>query len=136
MNSKAKTIDEVIEQLDAIIAESKKNNDPSGFFAYIYRRTTAQIKQAVIDGKFDDNARMEKFDVHFANKYLDAYSDYQNGLTVCSPWAIAFDAKKEKLTILQHGKGPAASLEFWCFTVGSGRRGKTTENCNSGCNYW
>jgi hypothetical protein len=102
MANKTNTIDEVLEQLDGIIAESKRTNDPLGFFAYIYRRTTAQIKLAIIDKKFEDSARMEKFDVLFANKYLNAYSDYHNGLAVCGPWASAFDAKKEKITILQH----------------------------------
>jgi hypothetical protein len=102
METKARTIDEVLEQLDAIIADSVKNNDPFGFFAYIYRRTTAQIKLAIIDKKFEDNTRMEKFDVLFANKYLGAYRDFQNGRAVCGPWAAAFDVKKDKLTILQH----------------------------------
>lgn len=102
MNSKANTIDEVLDQLDAIIAESKKNNDPLGYFAYIYRRTTAQIKQAIIDKKFEDNARMEKFDVLFANKYLNAYHDFHNGLPVSKSWSAAFQAKKNTITILQH----------------------------------
>jgi hypothetical protein len=102
MDIKAKTIDEVLQQLDAIIAESVKNNDPLGFFAYIYRRTTAEIKKAIIDKKFEDNSRMEKFDVLFANKYLSAYHDFHNGLPVSRSWSTAFRAKKEKLTILQH----------------------------------
>lgn len=102
MNNQATTIDEVLDHLDAIIAISSANNDPLGYFAYIYRRTSAQIKQAILENKFEDNARMEKFDVHFANKYLDAYSDYHAGQPVCSPWKTAFDAGNEKLTILQH----------------------------------
>jgi hypothetical protein len=102
MNNQATTIDEVLDQLDAIIAVSKEKNDPLGYFAYIYRRTTAQVKLAILEGKFEDNARMEKFDVLFANKYLDAYRDFHNGNAVCSPWTVAFDVKKDKLTILQH----------------------------------
>jgi hypothetical protein len=98
----AKTIDEVLNRLDAIIEESGKNNDPLGYFAYIYRRTTAEIKKAISDKKFEDNERMEKFDVLFANKYLDAYRDFQKGIPVCSPWFIAFQARKERITILQH----------------------------------
>ncbi len=98
----AKTIDEVLEKLDVIIAESVKNNDHLGYFAYIYRRTTAQIKQAILEKKFEDNARMEKFDVLFANKYLEAYYNFHNGLPVCKSWAVSFQAKKERRTILQH----------------------------------
>jgi hypothetical protein len=98
----ADTIDEVIEQLDTIIADSLKNNDPMGYFAYIYRRTTAEIKRAILDKKFEDNARMEKFDVLFANKYLDAYRDFHSDKEVCGPWRAAFRAKNVKLTIIQH----------------------------------
>jgi len=102
MKIKAKTIDEVLEQLDAIIADAVKNNDHLGYFAYIYRRTTAQIKQAILEKKYEDNERMEKFDVLFANKYLEAYYNFHNGLPVCKSWAVAFEAKKERRTILQH----------------------------------
>jgi hypothetical protein len=102
MNNQAKTIDEVLEKLDVIIEESVKNNDRLGFFAYIYRRTTAQIKQAVLERKFEDNERMEKFDVLFANKYLDAYRDFQVGRPTTLSWTAAFQAKQERLTILQH----------------------------------
>jgi len=97
-----RTIDEVLDRLDEIIDSSSINNDPLGYFAYIYRRTTAQIKQAILERKFDDNERMEKFDVHFANKYLEAYRDYHSGKTISSPWATAFDIKNKDLTILQH----------------------------------
>ncbi|MCU0371020.1 MAG: DUF5995 family protein [Bacteroidales bacterium] len=100
--NKANTIEEVLEKLDIIIAESVKNNDQLGYFAYIYRRTTAQIKQAIIDKKFEDNERMEKFDVEFATKYLQAYRDFHEGRPVCRPWAVAFDIKITRLTVLQH----------------------------------
>lgn len=102
MNNQAKTIDEVLAKLDVIIAESVKNNDRLGFFAYIYRRTTAQIKQSILERKFEDNERMEKFDVLFANKYLEAYRDFHDGLPITRSWTAAFLAKQEKLTILQH----------------------------------
>jgi hypothetical protein len=102
MNNQANTIDEVLVKLDAIIAESVKNNDRLGFFAYIYRRTTAQIRQAILDRKFEDNERMEKFDVMFANKYLDAHYNFMYGRTVSQSWTAAFRARKERLTILQH----------------------------------
>jgi hypothetical protein len=102
MDIPAKTIDEVLKQLDAIIADSVKNNDPSGFFAYIYRRTTAEIKKSIVKGEFEDNDRMEKFDVLFANKYLEAYRDFHGSLSVCRPWAAAFRAKNDRQTIIQH----------------------------------
>jgi hypothetical protein len=99
---KAKTIGEVLDQLDAIIDDSARNNNPSGIFAYVYRRTTAQIDQAIQNKEFDDNEGMERFDVLFANKYLEAYHQYQAGVSCSGPWKVAFDACKEKHIALQH----------------------------------
>ena len=98
----AMTIDEVLERLDGIIAASLKDNDHLGFFAYIYRRTTYEIKKAILANKFEDNPRMEKFDVLFANKYLEVFDDFRAGRQVCRSWTVSFRAKKERMTILQH----------------------------------
>ncbi|MEI6900969.1 MAG: DUF5995 family protein, partial [Bacteroidota bacterium] len=85
-----------------IIAESIENNDHRGFFAYVYRRTTAQIKQAILDGRFEDNPRMEKMDVRFANKYIEAYWNYNDDRPITQSWLVSFEARKERLTIMQH----------------------------------
>ena len=98
----ANTIDEVLGQLDAVIAESTRENSPASIFAYVYRRTTAQIKQAIQDKEFNDNEGMEKFDVHFANKYLEAYYQFKENKPCSAPWAVAFETGPYKLTILQH----------------------------------
>ena len=102
VNPKANNIDEVLARLDTIIGDSYINNNPSGIFAYVYRRTTAQIKQAVQNKEFEDNDGMERFDVLFANKYLEAYDQYKNGTPCAAPWKVAFDACNEKHIILQH----------------------------------
>jgi hypothetical protein len=99
---KAKAIREVLDQLDAIIDDSARNNNPSAIFSYVYRRTTAQIEQAVQNKEFEDNEGMERFDVLFASKYLEAYHQYESGIPCSNPWKVAFDACKEKHIILQH----------------------------------
>lgn len=96
------TIQNVLEQLDAIIDESIANNSRIGLFAYIYRRTTFEIASEISLGNFKDNKRLEILDVEFANMYLDAYRDYKNDQQVSSVWAYAFDHADESLTILQH----------------------------------
>ena len=45
---------------------------------------------------------MHQFDVAFANRYIDAYQKYQNKQLIPAVWKVAFDAKDEPLTILQH----------------------------------
>lgn len=98
----AKTIDEVLAELDLIIDSTVAENNYLGIFAFVYRRTTAQIKQAIHDKLFEDNERMERLDVAFANLYLTAYQQYENGLGCSESWQTAFAAKNEKITIIQH----------------------------------
>jgi hypothetical protein len=98
----AKSIDEVLIELDLIIASTVAENNFLGIFAYVYRRTTAQIKQAILNNLFEDNARMELLDVTFANMYLTAYQSFVNNQDCSSSWATAFSAKNDKITIIQH----------------------------------
>jgi hypothetical protein len=102
MNFPATTIEEVLIKLDQIIEDSISKNSHLGIFAYIYRRTTARIKQAILENQFEDNARMEIMDVAFANLYLKAYYDFEQGRNLSDSWKKAFQAKDEKLTIIQH----------------------------------
>jgi hypothetical protein len=102
MSNLPMTIDEVIEKLDLIILESVNDNNYIGIFAYVYRRTTAQIKEAIIAGEFEDNARMELMDVKFANRYIDAYYHFKENGTISRSWLIPFQSGHEKLTIMQH----------------------------------
>ncbi|WP_262508218.1 DUF5995 family protein [Zobellia sp. OII3] len=92
----------MLRQLDVIIDTAIATNSRMGLFAYVYRRTTAQILKEVELGNFEDNDRMVKFDVEFANFYLDAYHAYSNGLEVSRSWDFVFKNAKEPLTILQH----------------------------------
>ena len=100
--SRATTIQEVLEQLDTIIEDSITDNSRLGLFAYVYRRTTAEIASEIDKGRFEDNPRMEKMDVAFANLYLDAYKAFKNNSSLSKSWAFAFNHAAEPLTILQH----------------------------------
>ncbi|MBL7813533.1 MAG: hypothetical protein JNL70_00915 [Saprospiraceae bacterium] len=99
----ASTIQEVITELDIIIAESLSKNNRLGLFAALYRQVTLRVSRGIADGQFNDNERMERLDVVFANRFLEAYKAYQTGQTLTSSWRIAFDAaKRPNLFILQH----------------------------------
>ena len=97
----ANTIDEVLSELDRIIEQTVTENNFLGIFAYVYRRTTAQIKVAIEEKQFEDNQRMEHLDVAFANMYLTAYQNYANKQSCSASWKEAFDAKNDTITILQ-----------------------------------
>ena len=97
------TIDQVLDVLDKIIQESEENNDPSGYFAALYRKVTKKVKQGIKNNFFDDGERMEELDVEFANRYIDAYYSYKNNKTISQSWREAFEVSTHYWPIvLQH----------------------------------
>lgn len=99
----ATTIDEVITHLDAIIDSSIKENSRLGFFAVLYRAVTVKVKEGIAAGRFQDGGRMERLDVIFANRYLEAYEQYRSGATLTKSWIEAFTAvPRWRPLILQH----------------------------------
>lgn len=99
---KPTTIAEVLVELDLIIEDAIVNNDRLGLFAYVYRRTTAEILKEVELGNFKNNTQLQQMDVAFANLYLEAYHDFKTGKPVSKCWEFSFQSKNERLTILQH----------------------------------
>ncbi|WP_299227613.1 DUF5995 family protein [uncultured Psychroserpens sp.] len=100
--SRPTNIQQVLNELDTIIDVSINSNSRMGLFAYIYRRTTAEIASEIILGNFENNQRLEILDVAFANLYLDAYKAYQNNQKLSASWNFAFNQTDEPLTIIQH----------------------------------
>ena len=96
------TIAEVIKKLDLIIQETIIANNCLGIFAYVYRRTTAKIQAAIVEKRFEDNVRMEKFDVMFANRYIDAYEKFKLQRPISKSWRSVFKVKDQPFTIIQH----------------------------------
>ena len=96
------TIQEVLQALDEIIEDCIQRKSPLGIFAFVYRRVTAEVKAGVEKGVFVDNQRMERLDVVFAKRYIDAYWQYLNGQPVTGSWAAAFRAEPRPLAVLQH----------------------------------
>ena len=99
----AQTISEVIHQLEIIIEEAKKNSSRLGYFPALYKRVTVEVKNKIEQNYFDDNARMEKLDVIFANRYLAAYQSYKKAESCSACWRVAFDATNSwRPLVLQH----------------------------------
>ena len=100
---KATTINEVVDFLEQIIIDSKKNNDPLGYFAALYHTVTIRVREDIGKNVFKNGKRMELLDVTFANRYLEAYADYQAGKTVTASWLRSFQmSKKYWPIVLQH----------------------------------
>lgn len=96
-------IDTVLERLDEIIESALGEGSRIGYFAAMYRRVTARVKQGIERGDFDDGERMSRFDAVFAEHYFRAHAAYATGQPTSASWRITFDAAaSHKPIILQH----------------------------------
>lgn len=97
------TIDDVIVRLTALIDECREDESRIGYFAALYRRITIAVKAAIADGTFEDGPRMERLDVTFASRYLDAVDAYQRGARPEAAWAFVFrTARLPFPLVMQH----------------------------------
>ncbi|WCT10390.1 DUF5995 family protein [Mucilaginibacter jinjuensis] len=97
------TIDDIIQSLQNIIAKCAAANSRLGYFATLYLKVTQSVKDGIASGQFQDGQRMEKLDVVFASRYLDAYQKWTSHQPTTTSWAIAFEqAEKSSVLVLQH----------------------------------
>lgn len=98
-----KTIEEVLIRMDQIVAECKSSSSRIGYFAVLYRQVTRRVRDGILAGEFEDNARMEVLDVLFAKRFIDAYELWKAGKKPTESWRLAFEASKNSsLLVLQH----------------------------------
>ncbi|WP_027376599.1 DUF5995 family protein [Kaistella palustris] len=97
------SIEDVVQELDGIIAWSVRENSPLGYFACTYRSMTLAVSDAVKKKKFEDGKRMITLDLAFATRYLEAFENFRNGHKCTNAWFTAFEAAENKnLLIMQH----------------------------------
>ena len=97
------TIDDVVAALDSIIQRAWDEKSRMGYFAALYRRVTLAVRDGVSGGRFQNGSLMERLDVVFASRYLDALTAYQSGGTPSHSWKLAFEAcSDDSQLILQH----------------------------------
>lgn len=103
MPQQSASIEEIIKRLNSIVRETKAEHSPLGYFAALYRKVTVEVKADIDARLFDDNLRMERLDVIFANRYLAAYDALHARRAPTRAWALAFEAGQEWWPIvLQH----------------------------------
>src|SRR4051812_26410560 len=99
----AKTIEQAVNELRSATDRAYREKSRVGYFSALYLRVTAAMKRGIESGIFDDGPRMERLDVTFANRYLDALERHRAGLAIPSSWQITFDAcARPGPMILQH----------------------------------
>lgn len=102
--TQAETIEEVIEIMDDIVDDTIIHPNRLGYFAALYRAVTVVVKERCEAADlFDDNDRMRRLDVVFANRYFDAYFAQREERACSESWKASFDNSiLPHLLILQH----------------------------------
>ena len=86
-------IDALIERMQAMLEPLQAANDPKRIFHATYLRTTIAVAEEIKrPGGFTDPDWTERWDVAFADLYLEALERLQAGEQPSRPWAIAFGA--------------------------------------------
>jgi len=97
------SIDGVIGALTRHVADAQSDASRLGYFQALYRSVTIAVAKGIEAGDFDDGPRMERLDVRFANRYLDALSRYQRGEPTTRSWQMCFRATQDdRPIVLQH----------------------------------
>jgi Family of unknown function (DUF5995) len=93
----ARVLGQMQERLDALNASMSKRR----VFLSTYQRTTAAVGEAIEQAFFEDPSWVERWDVVFAELYLDAHDADMAGAAVPRPWRLAFGAPPD-LPDLRH----------------------------------
>jgi len=94
-------IDELIARMTALLEPLRAADDHRQFFHATYQRTTIAVAEELGRGGFTDGAWVERWDVAFADLYLEALEADMAGRKPSLPWAIAFGAPAD-LPPLRH----------------------------------
>lgn len=100
---KAENIDDVVDGLAGIVREATRSGDRIGYFAALYRQVTVEVRRAIHAGRFDDGARMDRFDTHFGNRYFEAYDAWRRDRSGPRCWRETFGLLDDSDTVIvQH----------------------------------
>ena len=89
MSSGSGSIEELISRMEALLAVLEGRGDALRYFHATYLRTTRAVATEVAGGGFVDRAWTERWDVAFADLYLEALEQWIRGDTPALPWKIA-----------------------------------------------
>ena len=86
-------IEALLARMHRLLAPLEAAGDPRRYFLAAYLRTTQAVREELAVGGFQDGEWVERWDIAFADLYLDALEAYGHGAPVPRPWAVAFRAR-------------------------------------------
>ncbi len=100
--STSSSIEALIARMEDLARPLAANGDRRRFFHDTYLRTTRAVGEEIERGGFVDADWTERWDVRFADLYLDALEEWDRGAATSRPWVICFEAAAERLPPLRH----------------------------------
>ena len=98
----ADTDDALLARMDALITGWQATGDRRVIFLGCYRRMTANMRRAVVAGRFNDGAWVTRLIDHFAGYYFRALDAYDRGSDLSQCWQRAFDETRQPgTTVIQ-----------------------------------
>jgi Family of unknown function (DUF5995) len=97
----SRMIESLIDRMQALLGPLEAADDPRQYFHATYLRTTIAASEEIRRGGFLDADWVERWDVAFADFYLDALEIARAGRLPSRPWQIAFGAPRD-LPALRH----------------------------------
>src|SRR5207253_8759119 len=96
-------IHDLIVRMEAHLAAFAPD-DGRRHFLSIYRRTTQAFGEEIARGGFLDNEWVERWDLVFADMYLNALEAWNAGRSTPGPWEVAFITARDQpdLPALRH----------------------------------
>ena len=94
-------VEGLIARMEALFGAMEKDNDPKRYFLGTYLRTTRAVSDELASGTFLDPTWVERWDVFFAELYLNALQAWNANRTPAEPWRVAFAADTD-LPVLRH----------------------------------
>lgn len=98
------SIDDAIAAMDGEVDRCLECGDASGYFTIVYRAVTQRVRDGIVAGEFGDGERMERFDVVFAQRFLDARTAWNaESSDLPQAWRLAFEtAQHGRCLVAQH----------------------------------
>ena len=94
-------IEDLIAHMQTLLETMERGDDPKRYFLGTYLRTTRAVAEELTSGNFLDPAWVERWDVFFADLYLNALEIWNTNGTPAEPWRVAFAADTD-LPVLRH----------------------------------
>ncbi|MEP7054029.1 MAG: DUF5995 family protein [Actinomycetota bacterium] len=90
MTDRPHSFEELTDRMERLLKPLEEARDPRRLFLATYLRTTYAVRDRVRRAEFRDTVWVERWDIVFADIYLQALTDWNETGTTSKPWTVAF----------------------------------------------